>query len=127
MALMGAELLFYPTAIGSEPILDCDSMPHWRRTMQGHAAANQVPVIAANRVGTEEVVPCQENGGQASSLKFYGSSFITDGTGGLVKEMGREEEGAICASFDLDQLRDEKFEWGLFRDRRPEMYGEIGK
>ena len=85
MALMGAELLFYPTAIGSEPILDCDSMPHWRRTMQGHAAANQVPVIAANRVGTEEVVPCQENGGQKSSLKFYGSSFITDGTGGLVK------------------------------------------
>ena len=127
MTLMGAELLFYPTAIGSEPILDCDSMPHWRRTMQGHAAANQVPVIAANRVGTEEVVPCQENGGQESSLKFYGSSFITDGTGGLVKEMGREEEGAICASFDLDQLRDEKFEWGLFRDRRPEMYGEIGK
>ena len=127
MALMGAELLFYPTAIGSEPILDCDSMPHWRRTMQGHAAANQVPVIAANRVGTEEVVPCQENGGQKSSLKFYGSSFITDGTGGLVKEMGRAEEGAICASFDLDQLRDEKFEWGLFRDRRPEMYGEIGK
>lgn len=127
MALLGAELLFYPTAIGSEPILDCDSMPHWRRTMQGHAAANQVPVIAANRVGTEEVKPCKENGGQESALKFYGSSFITDGTGELVRELGRTEEDVICASFDLDKLRDEKFEWGLFRDRRPGMYGEIGK
>ena len=127
MALLGAELLFYPTAIGSEPILDCDRMPHWRRTMQGHAAANQVPVIAANRVGTEEVKPCKENGGQESALKFYGSSFITDGTGELVRELGRTEEDVICASFDLDKLRDEKFEWGLFRDRRPGMYGEIGK
>lgn len=95
--------------------------------MQGHAAANQVPVIAANRVGTEEVKPCKENGGQESALKFYGSSFITDGTGELVRELGRTEEDVICASFDLDKLRDEKFEWGLFRDRRPGMYGEIGK
>lgn len=125
MALMGAELLFYPTAIGSEPILDCDSMPHWRRTMQGHAAANQIPVVAANRIGLEEVIPCTENGNQESALNFYGSSFITDGTGAVLEELGRSEEGIITASFDLDQLREEKFAWGLFRDRRPEMYGNI--
>ena len=72
MALAGAELLFYPTAIGSEPILECDSMPHWRRCMQGHAAANLMPVIAANRIGEETVEPCEENGGQRSALVFYG-------------------------------------------------------
>ena len=74
MALQGAELLFYPTAIGSEPIIECDSMPHWRRCMQGHAAANVVPVIAANRIGEERVNPSPENGGQTSALTFYGSS-----------------------------------------------------
>ena len=78
LAINGAEMLLYPTAIGSEPILDCDSAGHWRRTMQGHSAANVIPVIAANRIGTESVEPCAENGGQRSSLKFYGSSFITD-------------------------------------------------
>ena len=81
MALMGAQLLFYPTAIGSEPIIECDSMPHWRRVMQGHAAANLMPVIAANRIGTETVEPCEGNGGQTSALNFYGSSFIADETG----------------------------------------------
>ena len=81
MAVQGAELIFYPTAIGSEPILQCDSMPHWRRCMQGHAASNLVPVVAANRIGLEKVTPCSENGNQSSSLSFYGSSFITDETG----------------------------------------------
>ena len=70
MALLGAEILLYPTAIGSEPILECDSMPHWRRVMQGHAAANLMPVIAANRIGTETVEPCEGNGGQTSALNF---------------------------------------------------------
>ena len=94
MAVKGAELLFYPTAIGSEPILECDSMPHWRRAMQGHAAANLMPVIAANRIGTEEVVPCEENGGQRSALTFYGSSFITDQTGELVAEAERRSRSS---------------------------------
>lgn len=124
MAVKGAELLFYPTAIGSEPILDVDSMPHWRRCMQGHSACNLVPVIAANRVGLEEVKPCPENGGQKSALRFYGSSFITDGTGELVKTMDRTSEGVITASFDLDALMTDRLSWGLFRDRRPEMYRE---
>lgn len=122
MAVMGAELLFYPTAIGSEPILDCDSMPHWRRCMQGHSAANVMPVIAANRVGLEEVFPCEENGNQRSALKFYGSSFITDGTGEILTSMDRENEGVIVQEFDLDVLDKERLDWGLFRDRRPEMY-----
>lgn len=122
MAVMGAELLFYPTAIGSEPILDCDSMPHWRRCMQGHSAANVMPVIAANRVGLEEVFPCEENGNQRSALKFYGSSFITDGTGEILTSMDRENEGVIVQEFDLDALDKERLDWGLFRDRRPEMY-----
>lgn len=122
MAVMGADILLYPTAIGSEPILDCDSMPHWRRCMQGHSAANVMPVIAANRVGLEEVSPCEENGNQKSALNFYGSSFITDGTGEILKFMDREKEGVIVQEFDLDVLCKERLDWGLFRDRRPEMY-----
>ena len=86
MAVQGAELIFYPTAIGSEPILQCDSMPHWRRCMQGHAGSNLVPVIAANRIGEEKVLPCEENNYQTSSLIFYGSSFITDETGELLEQ-----------------------------------------
>lgn len=124
MAVQGAELLYYPTAIGSEPILSVDSMPHWRRCMQGHAAANLMPVIAANRVGTETVEPCPENGNQKSALKFYGSSFITDNTGEILVSMDREQEGVITAEFDLARLAAERLEWGLFRDRRPEMYHE---
>lgn len=124
MALKGAEILFYPTAIGSEPILECDSMPHWRRCMTGHAACNLMPVVAANRIGTEEVVPCAENGNQSSALTFYGSSFITDATGEVVEEMDRVSEGFILHSFDLDELESERKSWGLFRDRRPQMYGE---
>lgn len=122
MAVKGAEILFYPTAIGSEPILSVDSMPHWRRCMQGHAACNLMPVVAANRVGLEEVVPCTENGGQKSALQFFGSSFITDGTGELLKTMDRQSEGVILAKFDLDALAADRFSWGLFRDRRPEVY-----
>ena len=124
MAVKGAELLFYPTAIGSEPILSVDSMPHWRRCMQGHSASNLMPVIAANRVGLEEVTPCEANGNQKSALKFYGSSFITDGAGEVLRSMDRDSEGVITAEFDLDELERERFSWGLFRDRRPEMYHE---
>ena len=124
MAVKGAELLFYPTAIGSEPILSVDSMLHWRRCMQGHSASNLMPVIAANRVGLEEVTPCEANGNQKSALKFYGSSFITDGAGEVIRSMDRDSEGVITAEFDLDELERERFSWGLFRDRRPEMYHE---
>ena len=127
MAVQGAEILFYPTAIGSEPILEVDSMPHWRRAMQGHAAANLMPVIAANRIGTEEVVPCEENGGQRSALTFYGSSFITDQTGELVAEADRKTEQVILATFDLNEMQENRLSWGIFRDRRPECYGDICK
>lgn len=125
MALMGARLLLYPTAIGSEPIIDCDSMPHWRRCMQGHAAANVVPVIAANRIGEEKVNPIKDNNNQSSSLVFYGSSFITDETGEVLEDAGRTEEKVICHTFDLDAIEEMRFSWGLFRDRRPEMYGKL--
>lgn len=127
MAVMGAELIFYPTAIGSEPILDVDSMEHWRRCMQGHAAANVVPVIAANRIGLEEVKPCSENGMQESALNFYGSSFITDVTGDIVESASRDREEIIYHDFDLDLLKKERLDWGLFRDRRPECYKVISE
>ena len=127
MALQGAELLFYPTAIGSEPILECDSMEHWRRCMQGHAASNLIPVIAANRIGEETVEPCPENGMQKSALNFYGSSFITDQTGELVAEADRKTEQVILATFDLNEMQENRLSWGIFRDRRPECYGDICK
>lgn len=117
MALLGAEILFYPTAIGSEPVLQTDSKPHWQRCMQGHAAANIMPVIASNRIGHE----VQKD----SEMTFYGSSFITDETGGLVVEADRETEGVITAEFDLDAIAQKRREWGVFRDRRPEMYGTL--
>ena len=126
MALLGAEILLYPTAIGSEPILECDSMPHWRRCMQGHSAANVMPLIAANRIGTETVLPSEGNQNQSSALTFYGSSFITDGTGEIVAQAGREQEQILTAAFDLDEIRDLRWSWGVFRDRRPEHYGPIG-
>ena len=125
MALQGAELLFYPTAIGSEPILDCDSMPHWRRCMQGHAAANIMPLIAANRIGTETVKPTEDNQHQSSSLTFYGSSFIADETGALVEQADRENAGVLTHTFDLDEIREMRRSWGVYRDRRPEMYGAM--
>lgn len=123
MAVQGAELIFYPTAIGSEPILQCDSMPHWRRCMQGHAGSNLVPVIAANRVGEEKVTPCEENNNQSSSLIFYGSSFITDETGEIKEQAGRTEETILLQEFDLENIAENRLSWGLFRDRRPEYYG----
>lgn len=125
MALKGAELLFYPTAIGSEPILACDSMPHWRRCMQGHAATNLMPVIATNRIGEESVEPCEENGMQSSKLNFYGSSFMTDETGELIKSASRDTEEILMTEYDLSDLMAKRLEWGLFRDRRPEYYGII--
>ncbi len=125
MALMEAEVLLYPTAIGSEPVLECDSMPHWQRCMQGHAAANLVPVVAANRIGTETVKPDSENQNQSSALTFYGSSFIADNTGALVECADRASDCVLTHSFDLDELRDMRLSWGVFRDRRPEMYGKI--
>lgn len=122
LALNGAEILFFPTAIGSEPILECDSMLHWRRCMQGHAASNIIPVVAANRIGLEKVEPCKENAGQTSELLFYGSSFITDDTGEIICSANREDETVICATVDLDEIAGNRMNWGFFRDRRPECY-----
>ena len=125
LVLNGAELLFYPTAIGSEPILDTDSELHWQTCMQGHAACNITPVIAANRIGLETVSPCEANGGQSSALKFYGSSFLTTETGQIAAQAGRDEEAIVIHSYDLDAIAQEKLDWGLFRDRRPHCYGAI--
>ncbi len=125
MALQGAEILLYPTAIGSEPIIECDSMPHWRRCMQGHAAANIVPVIAANRVGTENILPDKGNANQSSDLAFYGSSFITDQWGEIVESADRSSDCVIIHELDLDECLTARREWGVFRDRRPEMYRKI--
>ena len=118
MALKGAEVLLYPTAIGSEPQdEELDSRPHWRRVMQGHAAANLTPVVGANRVGTES--------GEASEITFYGASFIAGPTGEIVAEAGEAAEGVITATFDLDEIRARRASWGLFRDRRPDLYGPL--
>lgn len=115
MALMGAELLFYPTAIGSEPESPgVDSKDHWQRCMIGHAACNLIPVIASNRIGTEKI--------DDSAIIFYGSSFITDATGAKIAEAGRTEEAVLTAEFDLDKLAAQRIEWGVFRDRRPDLY-----
>lgn len=121
MAVQGAEMLLYPTAIGSEPILDVDSSGHWRRVMQGHAAANLMPVVAANRIGVETVEPCKQNAGQSSSLDFYGCSFIADATGDIIAS-AKQEETILYGEFDLDTLKEDRLSWGLFRDRRPETY-----
>ena len=117
MALMGAELLLYPTAIGSEPTLNIDSKPHWQHAMQGHAAANIMPVLASNRVGLERLGD--------SEMTFYGSSFISDETGEIVKEADRESEMVLMHTFDLDAIDVKRRQWGLYRDRRPEMYGRL--
>ncbi len=122
LALNGAELIFFPTAIGSEPILNVDSSSHWQRVMMGHAAANIVPVIAANRIGLETVEPCIENGNQSSSLNFYGSSFITDEKGEIVTSASRDKEEILYHEYDLDKIREDRLAWGLFRDRRPDTY-----
>ena len=121
MALMGAEVLLYPTAIGSEPHdASLDTAAPWRRAMQGHAVSNIIPVVGANRTGFEpwDGYP---NGGQL----FYGSSFIADHRGDLVSEFGRQDEGALVASFDLDFLATHRAAWGFFRDRRTDLYGAL--
>ena len=120
MALQGAELLLYPTAIGSELAIEHDSMPHWRTVMQGHAAANIMPVIASNRVGIETATVDDRQ-----RLEFYGSSFICDYMGQVVAQAGREEQAVLVHSFDLDTIAQHRDRWCLFRDRRPEHYGPI--
>ncbi|MBL1377591.1 N-carbamoylputrescine amidase [Zobellella iuensis] len=118
LALMGAELIFFPTAIGSEPAYpEIDSQPHWTRTQQGHAAANLVPVIASNRIGTE-----QSKYIDGLEMTFYGSSFIADQFGELVQQADKSSEGVLVHSFDLDAIANTRISWGLFRDRRPAMY-----
>ncbi|EGR2285090.1 N-carbamoylputrescine amidase [Vibrio parahaemolyticus] len=120
LALHGAEAIFYPTAIGSEPQdPTLDSRDHWQRTMQGHSAANLVPVIASNRVGTEV-----DDGIETT---FYGSSFITDHTGAKIAEAPREGETIIYAEIDLATTAKARHAWGLFRDRRPDLYTSVGK
>ncbi len=114
MMLMGAEVLFYPTAIGTEPENPTlDTQPRWRRAMTGHAVSNVVPVAAANRIGNED--------GQI----FYGSSFIIDEGGDFLADMSRDEEGFAAATIDLDHLAERRASWGFFRDRRPELYGRL--
>jgi N-carbamoylputrescine amidase len=115
MALMGAELLLYPTAIGSEPQdATLDSSAHWQRVMQGHAGANLVPLVAANRIGTEQ--------GRDFAQTYYGHSFIADATGAIVAGAGRSDEACLVARFDLDACAKARTAWGVFRDRRPAMY-----
>ena len=127
LTINGAQLIFYPTAIGSEPILNVDSKDHWQRCMQGHAATNIIPIIAANRIGLEKVEPSIENGNQTSSLLFYGSSFMTDETGAIIKQASRDKEEILLQEYDLEEIDKKRMEWGLFRDRRPSMYHDITK
>ncbi len=118
LALRGAEVLMFPTAIGSEPQEpELDSSGHWRRTMQGHAAANIMPLVASNRVGRES--------DDDTAITFYGTSFIADHTGAIVADANRTDETCILASFDLDEIRRYRESWGVYRDRRPEMYGAL--
>ena len=127
MVLDGADILLYPTAIGSEPILDVDSSGHWKRTMQGHSAANITPVVAANRYGLEEVLPCKENGNQSSALTFYGNSFITNETGEIIQCASKDKDEILYAEFDFEKIEEERSSWGLFRDRRPKQYLRISE
>ncbi len=117
MALQGAELLFYPTAIGSEPTDGgYDSSEHWRRVMQGHAAANMLPVIASNRIGFEQ--------GKSCDLTFYGRSFIAGARGEIMQSAG-DQEAILVESFNLGTQRRDRASWGLFRDRRPDLYATL--
>lgn len=118
LALQGADVLLYPTAIGSEPRYpDVDSQGHWTRVMQGHAAANMVPVVASNRIGREV--------GREATVTFYGSSFIAGADGALLAQAGRTERAILTATVDFDLIRRQRAEWGLFRDRRPDLYGAL--
>lgn len=117
LTLMGADMIFYPTAIGSEPEIGVDSASHWQRVQMGHSAANIIPVIAANRIGVEE--------GESCTLTFYGSSFITDHTGDKVSEASRDKEEILYGTVDPEAIREHRHYWGLIRDRRPECYGKL--
>ena len=117
LSLQGAELIFYPTAIGSEPEINLDSKEHWQRVQMGHAATNTVPVIVANRTGKEV--------GKSCEITFYGSSFITDYTGAIIAQASRDKEEIIYGEFDLKENAKQREYWGLLRDRRPKMYKKI--
>ena len=118
MALKGAEALLYPTAIGSDPpTSDARSLGAWQRVQQGHAAANLMPLIAANRIGTER--------GERASIRFYGSSFIADHTGAVLVQASEDGEEVVAATVDLDDVREYRERWSIFRDRRPEKYGAV--
>jgi len=118
MAVMGAEILLYPTAIGSEPQDPAlDSRWHWQRTMQGHAAANVMPLVASNRIGMEQ--------GEKCSITFYGHSFIADHTGAVVGQADDASETVLTATVDLEAIRRYRHAWGVFRDRRPDLYGPL--
>ena len=117
LTLQGAEIIFYPTAIGSEPEIGVDSKEHWQRVQMGHAAANTVPVVVANRYGKEV--------GESCELTFYGSSFITDYTGKKIAEASRDTEEIIYAEFDLQENAKQREYWGLLRDRRPATYTRL--
>lgn len=119
LTLMGAEIIFYPTAIGSEPEIELDSKEHWQRVQMGHAATNTVPVVVANRFGEEKGASC--------TLNFYGSSFITDYTGQKIAEASRDKEEILYGSFNLEENAKQREYWGLLRDRREEAYGVICK
>lgn len=138
MALLGADVLFYPTAIGSEPQdASLDSSAHWRRTMQGHSAANLVPLVASNRAGVEVLVNKYGDNKEKERLRFYGTSFITDNTGEIVKECsdnrkveygaadGAKDIEVITFAVDVHEHRATRASWGVFRDRRPELYGPL--
>jgi len=119
MALIGAEVILYPTAIGSEPTEpDYDSQPHWTTVMRGHAAANILPVVASNRIGTETAP-------EGRGVTFYGSSFITGPTGEVLSQAGRADEAVITATVDLDAAANLRRSWGVFRDRRTDLYGSL--
>ena len=119
LTLMGASVIFYPTAIGSEPEIDVDSKDHWQRVQMGHASTNIVPVIAANRIGKED--------GESCSLNFFGSSFMTDASGAKIAEASRDKEEILYAEYDFEKNKEFQHYWGLIRDRRPECYGELVK
>lgn len=117
LALKGADFLMFPTAIGSEPILPVDSMPHWRNAMVGQSALNIMPVVASNRIGLEKE--------EHSQMEFYGSSFITDCTGQIVESADRKHETILTHTFDLDECFSRRRDWGIFRDRRTDLYQPI--
>ena len=119
MALLGAEMILYPTAIGSELHIEHDSSPHWQTVMQGHAAANLMPVLASNRIGVETA------SNESEQLEFYGSSFITDHMGQIVKKANRADQSVLLHQFDLSEIEQQRNRWCLFRDRRPEHYRPI--